>query len=215
MIFGESFNAIFDAIRRIEEHVGLRYYTDDESVNGRLNNLEFRQSESYIPCCEVDVEISDNNFYVSYDPILIGDAWTVNNSVLIKTYSGTDGETVVDEWGDIEFNGNRGTLLGANGRYDGMTLTVTYFHRNVQKYYTIVFKDGYPETEKKAEEMFDLVIEDDSLDKNQRIFIDSKGRVSSYSVDDDVSGNNIFVDEINGNEYELYADGGHISWRQK
>ena len=37
MIYGESFNAIFDAIERVEGHIGLFDSNDLSTVNGRLN----------------------------------------------------------------------------------------------------------------------------------------------------------------------------------
>ena len=37
MIYGESFNALFDAVERIERHIGLFDSSDLSTVNGRLN----------------------------------------------------------------------------------------------------------------------------------------------------------------------------------
>ena len=213
MIYGESFNSLFEAIERIEQHVGLRYYTDTETVNGRLNNLDVAALNSIIrPYCQVDVPISGDSFEVLYEPVLIGDSWVVNNSVVI-TVSSDDGEKEVDEWGDIEFQGKHGTLMGADGAYHGKILTITYFYNQTMLYYDIVFSDGYPETRRVGDSFFELVITDDVTGENQRIFIDSKGRVSSYSVTDTNVGDNIFADEINGQSYELYSENGHINWR--
>ena len=212
MIYGESFNAIFDAIERIEQHIGLRYYTDDETVNGRLNNLEVSASYDGIrPYCEVDIPIAGDNFEVTHTPILIGDAWVVNNSVVITVIDSPD--KVVHEWGDIEFNGTTGTLMGAGGIYDGKTVTLTYFFKEDMLYYDIVFENGYPETQKIGSIFFDLIIEDEVTDENQRIFIDSKGRVSSYAVQESITGVNSFADTTNGLVYELYSENGHINWR--
>ena len=212
MIYGESFNSIFDAIERIEHHIGLRYYTDDETVNGRLNNLEIATSSNIKPICEVEIPISNDSFEVSYTPILLGDSWVVNNSAII-TVEDDGGEKVVHEWGDIEFVGKTGTLMGAGSQYDGMKVTLTYFYNETMLYYGIVFDGGYPETRKVSDTFFDLVIADSATEENQRIFIDSKGRVSSYAVNEEVSGDNVFHDRTNGLTYELYSDNGNINWR--
>jgi hypothetical protein len=213
MIYGESFNGLFDAVERIEQHIGLRYYTDSETINGRLNNIESLSSDGMVrPYCQIDVPISGDSFEVLYEPILIGDSWAVNNSVVI-TVSEDGDEKEVDEWGDIEFQGKYGTLMGANGKYHGKLLTITYFYNQTMLYYDIVFSGGYPETKKAGTSFFDLVITDDLTGENQRIFIDSKGRVSSYLVTDTNVGDNTFADEVNGQTYELYSENGHINWR--
>lgn len=212
MIYGEAFNSIFDAIDRIEHHIGLRYYTDDETINGRLNNIEASSGSGVRPICEVDIPISGDSFEVSYTPILLGDSWVVNNSAII-TVEDSGGEKTVHEWGDIEFIGKTGTLMGAGNQYDGMVVTITYFYNETMLYYGIVFDGGYPETRKVSDTFFDLVIADSVTDENQRIFIDSKGRVSSYAVTEEVSGDNAFQDLSNGLTYELYSDNGNINWR--
>jgi hypothetical protein len=158
------------------------------------------------------VPISGDSFEVLYDPILIGDSWVVNNSVTITVSSSSESKEI-DEWGDIEFQGKFGTLMGADGEYHGKTLTVTYFYNQTVLYYDIVFDGGYPETKRTGEAFFDLVITDTVTGDNQRIFIDSKGRVSSYSVTDANIGDNVFVDESNGQSYELYSEDGNINWR--
>jgi len=212
MIYGEAFNGIYDAIERIEQHIGLRYFTDSETINGRLNNIETLSSNAIKPICEVELPISGDSFTTTYAPILLGDSWVVNNSVII-TVEDANGEKVVHEWGDIEFYEKTGTLMGANSQYDGMTVTVTYFYNETMLYYGIVFDGGYPETRKISDSFFDLVIEDSVTVENQRIFIDSKGRVSSYAVTEEVSGDNVFQDLTNGLTYELYSDNGNINWR--
>lgn len=214
MIYGESFNKIFSAIERIERHIGLLFYTDDETVNGRLNNIETSSQEINItPYCEIDVPIVGDSFETSNTPVLIGDSWIVNNSVFITVDQGNSSVKTVHEWGDVEFNGNIGTLMGANGQYDGKSLTVTYFYRDAVLYYGIVFNNGYPETRKIENDFLNLVIKDDVLQNNQKIFIDSKGRVGSYQVQEDATGNNHFVDISNGQTYEIYAENGSINWR--
>ena len=213
MIYGDLFNKLFDAVERIEKYIGLRYYTDDVTISGRLNNLEIMPTRSPEPICEKDIIINNNNFTVEYEPELIGDAWVVNNSVIITTIDNENEGKVVHEWGDVEFNGLTGTLMGANGFYDGKLLTVTYYTKQNMLYYDIVFDGGYPETRKIGDNFFTLVIEDSALSDNQKIFIDSKGRVSSYSVTEQVSGVNIFNDLTNGMSYELYSENGNINWR--
>ncbi len=213
MIYGEAFNSLFNATERIEQHIGLRYYTDNETINGRLNNLELSPNAGVSPYCEVDVLIEGNDFTVLNMPILIGDAWVVNNSVFITVEHGNSEKKVVHEWGDVEFIGNTGTLMGAEDAYDGMVLTVTYFYNQTMLYYDIIFNNGYPETSKAGISLLNLVINDISLELNQRIFIDSKGRVSSYLTSDETVGNELYEDSITGDIYELYADNGNINWR--
>jgi len=79
MIFGETFNKIFKAIERLEKHIGLTYYTDQDSINGRLNNLMFEQKNKLVPYCERDIPIIENVFFCKFKPIKIGDSWIVNN----------------------------------------------------------------------------------------------------------------------------------------
>lgn len=213
VIYGESFNALFDSVERVERHIGLRYYLDYETINGRLNNLEMSPSSGIAPYCEVDVLITGDNFSVVNTPILIGDAWVVNNSVMVTVDQGNSNNKVLHEWGDVEFVGNIGTLMGANGAYDGMVLTLTYFYNQTMLYYSIVFNDGYPGTEKRGDSFFDLVLEDEVAGPNQKIFIDSKGRVSSFDTQDPISGDDTFIDETTGATYEMYAENGNINWR--
>lgn len=214
MIYGNLFNKIFDTLERIEQHIGLRYFTDSETINGRLNNLEVSQGiDAPSVFCEVDVPINGDSFTTLFNPLLIGDAWVVNNSVMITVDQGDSNNKVMHEWGDIEFVDNVGTLMGANGLYDGMVLTLTYFYNQTMLYYGINFTDGYPEVTRTEADYFNLIIGDSILPDNQRIFIDSKGRVSSFSVQDDISGDNIFTDTVNGSTYELYAENGNINWR--
>ncbi len=213
MIYGDLFNKLFDAIDRIESYLGLLYYNDDYTVSGRLNNLEISAGkDNIVPVCEKDILVTGDNFTVSYEPIIIGDSWTVNNSAII-TVSDTAEEKEVDEWGDIEFQGVTGTLMGADGNYDGKLVTITYYTKQNMLYYGIIFDGGYPETRKVESEPFDLIIADSVLQENQRIFIDSKGRTSSFSVSEPLVGTNIFDDLSNGLRYELYAENGQINWR--
>jgi hypothetical protein len=213
MIYGESFNSVFEAIEKIEQHVGLRYFTDTETVNGRLNNLETAVDYGILPYCEVDLLISGDNFETTYEPVLIGESWVVNDYVIVTISGGNAGDKEVVEWRDVEFVGKVGTLMGANDNYNGNTLTLTYFYNQSMLYYGIVFDGGYPETRRVSDSFFSLVITDEVDGSNQRIFIDSKGRVSSYSVTDMNVGDNSFVDLTNGSTYELYSENGHINWR--
>ncbi len=214
MIYGEKFNDVFDAIERIEKHIGLLFFQDAVTVNGRLNNIEnSNYSQNYVPCCEVDLAITGDSFTTLYDPALIGDAWVVNNSVMITVEQGNDSSKVLHEWGDVEFVGSTGTLVGANEAYSGNMVTLTYFYDQPVLYYDITFVDGYPEVDRIGVSMLDLVIDDVSSELNQRIFIDSKGRVSSYQTTDSTIGNEIYEDLSTGDIYEMYADSGNINWR--
>lgn len=214
MIYGNIFNGLFSTIERIEKHIGLRNSTDDISINGRITNLELSQGQEVIkPICEVDILISGDSFSVSNSPILMGDSWLVNNSAVITVFDDNSGDKVVHEWGDIEFIGTSGTLVGAGSQYDGKTITVTYFYNKIMLYYDIIFSDGYPDTLKEGTSFFELVIADSVSSLNQRIFIDSKGRISSFPVNDDIVGDNIFVDSVNNLNYEIYSENGNINWR--
>ena len=98
----------------------------------------------YIPICEVDIPIDENNqFTLSHTPLKIGDSFTVNNEIIIKTNAIKNNSL---SWeGDVSFDGNVGTLIGgvsalgdgvlgseqlggASVDFSGKTLTLTYFY---------------------------------------------------------------------------------------
>jgi len=215
MIYGDAFNEIYDVVEGIESHVGLHDATDNVTVNGRLNNLEasYMSGLPVFPYCEIDVMISGDTFEVVNTPVLIGDAWVVNNSVVITISEGGASGKEVDEWGDIEFQGNFGTLMGADGAYHGKKVTLTYFYSQTVLYYGIIFDGDYPEAKKSLTSYFDLVIADEITGDSQRISIDSKGRVSSYPVADAPTGDDNFVDISTGKRFQLYSENGYINWR--
>ena len=216
MIYGENFNLIFDAISRIENHIGLNSSNDDISVNGRLNQIMsssvFRGSGAIEPFCEVDIPIHGDGFTVTNEPMLIGESWIVQNTAII-TKSEDTGTKNIEEWFDVEFDGNNGTLVGANGRYDGNYVTVTYFHDNLNVYYGIDFKNGLPEVSRTKEDILLLVVKDIVSGINYRIVVDSKGRISNIPTVDIEIGDSVFVDLITDESIEIYIENGYMNWR--
>lgn len=98
----------------------------------------------YIPVCEVDIMIDENNqFTLSHIPLKIGDSFTVNNDIIIKTNIARNNYI---RWeGDLSFDGNIGTISGGStslgdvtlgdesiggavNDFSGKTLTITYYY---------------------------------------------------------------------------------------
>ena len=216
MIYGENFNDIFAALERIEKHIGLNSSNDDVTVNGRLNQImssnSFRGSGTIEPFCEIDIPIIGNSFTVTNEPMLVGDSWVMQNTVDITVTQDTNSRTI-EEWFDVEFDGINGTLIGAGNIYDGQKLTVTYFHNNLNVFYGIVFTNGYPDIQRTSEVLLSLVLQDESTGTNYRIVIDSKGRISNIPTLDPVVGDDMFIDSVSSQNYQVYVDNGNMNWR--
>jgi hypothetical protein len=216
MIYGDNFNLIFDAISRIEKHIGLNTSNDDLTVNGRLNQImtspAFRSSGAIEPFCETDIEIVGDNFTIINEPMMIGQSWVVQNTATIMVNRDSSFK-YIEEWFDIEFDGTTGTLVGADGRFDGDFITVTYFHNNLSVYYDIVFTNGFPEVVRSSEEVLNLVVKDTQTEDHYRITIDSKGRISNLPTLDEVVGENAFIDSNDSDIYEIFVEDGYMNWR--
>jgi len=216
MIYGDNFNLIFDALSRIEQHIGLNSSNDDVSVNGRLNQIMtssiFRGGGAIEPFCEVDIPIVGDNFTVTHEPMMVGNSWVIQNTATI-TMSEDVSSKNVEEWFDVEFDGSNGTLVGASGKYDGKYVTVTYFHNNLNVYYDIVFSNGIPDVTRTSEDILNLVVSDTITGTNYRITVDSKGRISNLPTQDQIVGINMFPDAVLGATYELLIEDGYMNWR--
>ena len=216
MIYGDNFNAIFEALERIERHVGLNSANDDVTVNGRLNQIMtseiFRGGGAVEPYCEIDIPIIGNNFSVTHEPMLIGSSGVVQNTVTIMV-DHDDSTKQIEEWFNIEFDGSTGTLVEADNKYDGKFVTVTYFHNNLSVYYDIIFSNGMPDVERTSEIILNLVVRDIIANANYRITVDSRGRISNIPTMDEEIGDNLFEDSVNGEIYELFVENSYMNWR--
>lgn len=216
MIYGENFNAIFDALSRIEQHIGLNSSNDDISVNGRLNQIMtsevFRGGGTIEPYCEVDILIVGNNFTVTNEPVLIGNSWVMQNTATIMVSQDASAKHI-EEWFDIEFDGSTGTLVGADNKYDGKFITVTYFHSNLSVYYAISFSNGIIDITRTSENILNLVIRDIITETNYRITVDSKGRISNIPTADEEIGDSLIEDSVTGDIYEIYIENAYMNWR--
>jgi len=125
-LLADQINKIFDALLNLQQTIGLKDDSDKDNIFSRIKNLEDATYSSGTPAestiakliVERDVPISDDKFELKYTPV---GGICMNDEVQIDNGDGT-----WDIWDHVSFEDNEGTLVDANGIYDGKTLKITY-----------------------------------------------------------------------------------------
>ena len=153
-------------------------HNDSASILGRLNKVE--KNIGIKPYIENDVLIDGNSFVLQHEPILLGDTYSSTGTVTIIMEEISPTQKIVEEWAGLSFDGNIGTLEGANGRYDKKRLFIPYFFNDIENVnYRIVMDDGIISVEecRASERLNKIVIEDSTTKHRYSIDIGKDGEV--------------------------------------
>jgi hypothetical protein len=191
-----------DMIFQLEDRIGVLYSKDEGSITGELALM--RQLMAPIPFVEIDINISGDNFPVRKTPVMAGDSAIINGHAVI-TVGNFLGTPIVEAWRDITFVGRIGTIEGANGRYDGKTISLTYFYSMITLYDFIV-TDGFISIVEVATMAPNLIIEDAITGNILKITIGWDGAAKYTKTDYGTPLNDTLVDSSTGDTYKIYAE---------
>jgi len=191
-------NALWNAIERLEQRVGLYTDTAPSTISGALAYYESFLKDSLVPTIKYDLPITGNTFEFPTPPIKVGDAYVLNGEVEI-TREAHQGYNVVEYWKGIEVsNGTLGTLIDAGTEFDGCTLTVNYYSRFEMKYYAPKISNGEFTFIKDAESPFMHVFHDTLDGNNYRLEVDFKGRFVIVKTQEEPDDRYFYTDLVTG-----------------
>lgn len=113
----ERVNKLVDAVKNIQQTIGLVSDNDNSTVLGKLNGL------TEVRMVVDEVSVVGDQFVTNS---VVKDGVCVGNRVYIDYGDGTEAI-----YKDINISGNTGELVGANSEFDGLTVTVTYLTESI------------------------------------------------------------------------------------
>lgn len=201
---------IYEILYRIEERIGIIGCRDEGTITGELAML--RGMMAAIPYVEVDLPITGSSFVTQHSPVLVGDSAVVNGHALI-TISDASGAKLVEEWRGITFEGKTGTLEESSDRYDGKTITLTYYHSALSQSKVVII-DGFITISDSTQEEDDIIIRD-IVSGSKYVLSVGWNKVVSYSkVESNSVLNDIVIDVNTGFEYRIFLRDEVVSYEK-
>lgn len=205
----EEYQELYEMIINVERRVGLVGEDRNGTVSGEIDSLI---ENSFVPVSEIDLPITGDNFSLKKAPVNLGDTSVVNGHVIISIAS-ENGVTMIEEWRGIEFSGRIGTLSGANGKYNGEKVTVTYFS-SMRKLFSPSIVNGYIESIEIFEDEDDIIMKDVVTGVKSKIIASSDGSLSIKKVDSSMYTNDLITDTVTGEAYSVFMNDGFINYEK-
>lgn len=205
----EEYQELYDMIVNVERRVGIVGENRTGTMTGKVDSLI---GNSFIPISEIDLPISGDNFTLKKAPVNLGDTSVVNGHVIISIES-INGTTLVEEWRGVEFTGREGTLSGANGRYNGEKVTVTYFSSMQQKFIPSI-ANGYFDSIEIFEDEDDIIMKDVVTGVKSKVIASYDGSLHTQKVDSSMVTNDLITDTVTGEAYNMFTNDGFINYKK-
>jgi hypothetical protein len=204
---------LYTKIYNIEDRIGVIGSASSATLSGEIALM--RRELAVKPFVEIDLPIDGDTFITTHRPVSVGGSAIVNGHAIISLSSSGvhPSKVMIEEWRGITFQGNRGTIAGSEGAYDGHKITLTYFY-STEKQYGLEISNGFLSTREVLEDEDDIIIKELLTSEKYKISSMWDGSLIISQVAENSTLNDTMRDSVNGEEYRLYMVDGFFDYEK-